>query len=584
MLTLSAGAQDYLSPCDIDEFNGDLYITAAEGKSILKVAPATDKNETLLTLPSELTGLTIDPDGILYVTGGGHEGRIWKVSLTGEIIKTWKTGHTPMAPVLSPDQSTLYVCNRFDNEVSFVSLKNGKTFKQIPVLREPVAADITPDGKTLFVANHNPFGPADVDYVASQISAIDTETGEVKQIPLVNGSEGVRDLRMSPDGKYAYATHLMARFLVPTTQLERGWINTDALSVIRVSDQSLLYTILLDDTDQGFPNPWAIGFSEDGSQILVSSAGTHEVSLIDLNAMTEKMDAEVASSDSAAHLNAHNNLSFLSGIRERIQLNGNGPRAIEVVGDTAYVANYFSDTIDRITISTGILEEPIELNPDIELTQIRQGELFFNDASMCFQNWLSCATCHPDARTDALNWDLLNDGMGNPKNAKSLVMAHKTPRSLWLGSYENAGMEVRSGLKHLQFSVRPEEDALAIDAYLASLEPVPSPHLVKGKLSRSAKRGKNVFKTIGCDYCHPAPLFTDLKLHRVGTTKGQDAAKPVDTPTLIESWRSAPYFHDGRSATIRDVMITHEHDQMFKKTATLSPKEIDDLIEYVLSL
>ena len=28
----------------------------------------------------------------------------------------------------------------------------------------------------------------------------------------------------------------------------------------------------------------------------------------------------------------------------------------------------------------------------------------------------SCATCHPDGRSDGLNWDLLNDGIGNPKN------------------------------------------------------------------------------------------------------------------------------------------------------------------------
>jgi len=41
----------------------------------------------------------------------------------------------------------------------------------------------------------------------------------------------------------------MARFQVPTTQLERGWVATNALSVIRVADQSLLHTVLLDDLE-----------------------------------------------------------------------------------------------------------------------------------------------------------------------------------------------------------------------------------------------------------------------------------------------------------------------------------------------
>ena len=59
-----------------------------------------------------------------------------------------------------------------------------------------------------------------------------------------------------------------------------------------------------------------------------------------------------------------------------------------------------------------------------KMTEARRGEMLFHDATLCFQQWQSCATCHPDARVDALNWDLLNDGLGNPKNTRSLVKAH----------------------------------------------------------------------------------------------------------------------------------------------------------------
>ena len=45
--------------------------------------------------------------------------------------------------------------------------------------------------------------------------------------------------------------------LVATTQLQRGWVATHALSVIRVADLSLQGTMQLDDVDRGFPNPWA---------------------------------------------------------------------------------------------------------------------------------------------------------------------------------------------------------------------------------------------------------------------------------------------------------------------------------------
>jgi len=580
--------QEYLSPCDLD-WSADgktLLVTAHTGQKIIALDVKNNTVQGAISFDVPLTGTARSPDGkTLYVTGGGYDGQLFIVdTASGQTTKTLPVGHTPNSPVLSPNGKTLYVCNRFHNDVSFIDLATGETTARVPVLREPVAADITPNGKTLFVANHNPDGPADVDYVASKISAIDTATRTVKTINLVNGSEGVRGLKISPDGKYVYATHLMARFLVPTTQLERGWVSTDALSVIRVADQTLLYTILLDDVDQGFANPWAIAFSADAKTLIVSSAGNHEISLIDLPAVTKKIEAEAATAHTAAYLDAHNNLSFLSGLRQRIKLRGNGPRAIATQDHTAYVANYFSDTIDCIDLDTARVANRIELNPDMNITMERQGEMNFNDAGLCFQNWLSCATCHPDARTDAMNWDLLNDGMGNPKNVKSMLLAHQTPPAMSLGVRADAEMGVRAGIKYILFAVRPEKDAQAIDAYLKSLRPVPSPWLVNGELSDAAQKGKVLFETLSCIQCHPAPLFTDLQLHDVGTTKGQDTGKPVDTPTLIEAWRTAPYLHDGRAATMSDLLHNQGHAGILKETEHLTNPQIDDLVEYLLSL
>jgi len=377
----------------------------------------------------------------------------------------------------------------------------------------------------------------------------------------------------------------MARYFVPTTQLERGWISTNALSVIRVSDLSLQYTVLLDDVDQGFTNPWAIGFSGDGNTLIVSAAGNHEISLINLPEMTRKLETEVRD-HTEVHLNTHNNLSFLQDIRKRIKLNGNGPRAIAVDGNTVYVSHYFSDDLEVLDLSNpySIQTTNYQLAPDVPITAEQQGEIFFNDASLCFQNWLSCATCHPDARTDALNWDLLNDGMGNPKNVKSMVLAHKTPRAMWLGVRADAETGVRAGLKHIQFSVCPEEDAKAIDAYLKSLVPETSPFLNNGKFSKAAKRGEKIFEKQGCAYCHPAPLYTNMKMYDLGTTIGQDVGKKVDTPSLIEAWRTAPYLHDGRAASLREVITPYNPDDKHGKTSGLNEQEVNDLVEYLRSL
>ena len=61
------------------------------------------------------------------------------------------------------------------------------------------------------------------------------------------------------------------------------------------------------------------------------------------------------------------------------------------------------------------------------------------------------------------------------------------------------------------------------------------------------------------------------------------AGKKFYTPTLVEVWRTAPYLHDGRSATLHDLFTPRDGQRGHGITASLSEKEKDDLIEYVLS-
>jgi cytochrome c peroxidase len=73
-------------------------------------------------------------------------------------------------------------------------------------------------------------------------------------------------------------------------------------------------------------------------------------------------------------------------------------------------------------------------------------------------------------------------------------------------------------------------------------------------------------------------------MYDVGTTKGQDVGKPVDVPSLIEIWRTAPYLHDGRAATIYDLLRTLGHAGILKETESLEEQDLRDLEEYLLSL
>jgi cytochrome c peroxidase len=263
---------------------------------------------------------------------------------------------------------------------------------------------------------------------------------------------------------------------------------------------------------------------------------------------------------------------------------------LDVVGSKVYVAIYFSDALAMVDFDSPLYDKVsvIPLGPQPEMTLVRKGHMFFHDADICFQQWQSCASCHPDARVDALNWDLLNDGIGTPKNNKSMLLVHKTPPAMSAAVRMSAEEAVRSGIERIQFAVPPAEDQVpeSIDEYLKSLEPVPSPYLVDGQLSEAAKRGQELFfrEEIGCAVCHPAPLYTDLQMHDVGSSVPHDRRDDFDTPTLIEVWRTAPYMHDGHYVTIKDLMVRGRHGGKNGELDKLSERDIDDLVEFVLSL
>ena len=608
ILTPAASADPYLSPVALraSPDGQTLYIAQRTADRVAVFNVNSEKVTSLIKISGAPTDLALSENGAqLFVT-------VIQNDLTGSIAvidtkkskvtKTIDAGHAVCGPSLSADGKTLYVCNRFDDDVSIISTGAGKEVARVPVVREPIASALTPNGRRLIVANHLPDGRADVAVMTSMVSIIDTKSKKVvAEIALPNGSQGLRSVAISSDGKLAYVSHILSRFHMPTTQLERGWMNTNALSVIDVTKGKLVNTVLLDSVDRGAANPWGVALTEDGKQLVVAHAGTHEISVIDAPAMLAKLD-RLANPDKSADApkpsysqvsrtpeDVPNDLSFLVDVRRRIPLTGNGPRGIAVIGSMVYAGEYFSDTLSLVDINPEVRPraKSLAIGPTKKMDDARKGERYFNDAAFCFQGWQSCGSCHPDTRADALNWDLLNDGMGNPKNTKSLLLAHKTAPSMWTGVRADAPVGVRAGIRFIQFAVRPEEDAAAIDAYLEGLAPDPSPFLVNGKLTKAAERGKKLFEDgeVGCAHCHSGKYFTDREMYDVGTHGELDQDHyEFDTPHLNEVWRTAPYLHDGRSVTLRDVLKTDNHDDSHGTTSHLTEKQIDDLIEYLKAL
>ena len=561
-----------LFPTDITlNDKGEILITEKGRNRISIFSP--DGKTLLRTIPVDEspTGILLDADKA-YVTTNAATGHLQIISLeTGKQETAIATGSGACYPIFGPDKKHIYVCNQFQNTVSEVDPAIHQVIRSVKVLREPKSALFSKDGEYLFVTNFLPAQRADVDYVAACVSVIRmSDFTKVKDIQLANGSNALRGICMTPDGKYIYISHNLGRFTVPTSQLQQGWMNTSAFSIIDVAKQEFIGAVVVDEPERGAAGIWSIVCNDE--TLFITHSGTHEISVIDHKAMLDKF------------LNYPNkslldyDLRFLYGLRKRIPLEGNGPRKMIMENGKLYIPTYFADILNIVDAQTCEIAT-VNLNPDREESAENKGERYFNDASHCFQNWQSCNGCHPgDARTDGMNWDLMNDGVGNSKNCKSLLFSHPTPPSMISGIRETAEWAVRAGFKFIQFFDITEEDAVCVDAYLKSLRPVPSPYLVDGELSDLAKEGRKIFEKLNCTECHSGPYYTDLKMHRIG--EDIEFEKGWDTPTLREVWRTAPYLFDGRAATMEEVFEIHKHG-IDKK---VSKKEIKALTEYVNSL
>jgi YVTN family beta-propeller protein len=598
------GPQDVLASPD----GASLYVLAKDAGAVLVVDPA--QGTVVRKLECAMANaIALSPDGkTLFVAGGGAAGSVrFLDAATGQEAGAVAVGHTPAAVAVTPDGKRLYVCNQFNNDVSVIDVEAKQQTTRLPMVREPISAAVSPDGKLVLVANFLPNDPGDSYDVAAVINVINTADHAVSAIRLLNGSTDLRNVCVSPDGKYGFAVHLLSRYQLPTTQLERGWVNTNALTILDLATGKLLNTVLLDEVDLGAANPWDVACTADGTRICVTHAGTHEVSVINTDALLKKLATFTgdprAQGDQYSVVAPPNDLAFLVDLRQRIRIQGrgpwgwldadrteaNGPRGMAIVGTKLYAAAYFSDKLAVVDLQADPRRAVslIALGPKPEMSPQRYGEMNFHDAWLCFQHWQSCASCHPgDARIDGLNWDLLNDGLGTPKNNKSMLLTHQTPPAMSVGVRETAEEAVRSGFKNILFLLHPETIHASVDDYLKSLTPVPSPHLVNGQLSEAAQRGKELFhrEALGCASCHPEPLFTDLKSHNVNSRGQYDRHDTYDTPTLVECWRTAPYMHDGHFVTLQELFRVGKHGRHSADMEALSEQQINDLVEYVLSL
>lgn len=134
--------------------------------------------------------------------------------------------------------------------------------------------------------------------------------------------------------------------------------------------------------------------------------------------------------------------------------------------------------------------------------------------------------------------------------------------------------------------------------FIRLLAPLPSEQYVTAEVKREGRRGRGVFRRVGCTGCHTEKAkltsalvrpfgvrkvtpFTDLLLHDLGPAladgiaQGEASGSEFRTSPLWGVGWSAPYMHDGRAPTLADAILAHGGEAQAARDAfaALTPAE-----------
>ncbi|MDP4722113.1 MAG: cytochrome C peroxidase [Akkermansiaceae bacterium] len=257
-------------------------------------------------------------------------------------------------------------------------------------------------------------------------------------------------------------------------------------------------------------------------------------------------------------------------------------------------------------------------------TRVALGEKLFHETQLSKNNSISCASCHQgETMSDPRKLSLGTEGLPGTRHSMPLFnLAWKTS-FMWDGSAPTLRdqamipiqhhLEMDESLSNITAKLKadptypplftaafgsgeitPENIGLALENFLLTRLSFDSKldQSMKGQatLTDQEKRGFELFFTeseprmgklgADCFHCHGGAHFTDHSFHNNGLTPTADlglektTGKPTDrykfsTPSLRNIALTAPYMHDGRFATLEEV-IDH-YNSPIPLSETLDP-------------
>jgi YVTN family beta-propeller protein len=589
----------YISPLKlkVSDDGKSLFVTAHERDEFVIVDLESGKVKANIPVGRWPHSIAIDSENRAYVSNHWSQ-NISVIDLQTEmVIDTYETGAGPSDLVIDNEGELLYVANSFGGNLSIIDLSTGKEIKRIPTGNFPIGIDISPKGEKVFVTHRRSKSASFREAPVTQVTILDTRNQRTIERKNIHGAHIIENIDFTPDGDLAVFPIIRSKNLVPSTQIERGFMMTEGIGIIETKEDGKIAQLLLDQPNRYFADPYDIVVSPDGDRAFVSHAGVDYISVLDLASVRQILNEN--SQEELDRLANHLGMSHKFVI-DRIKT-GPNPKGLAFApdGKQLFIAERYADEISILETDKLVITDQIDLGGPKTQTMVRKGGRLFFNAGRTFQNQYSCSTCHPDGSEDGLTYDLTGTGR-DLENTITLRELSNTGPFKWNG--KNVSVYMQCGMRFSKFVTRtesfdPDELNSLVAFMFQKLENPPNFfQLPDGELTDAQKRGKAIFErttTIDgreiperdrCITCHPPPYFTDRSLADVGSGFETDRESYFDTPKLNNIADSGPYLHDGRAQTLEEIWTVYAEDDTHGFVNDMTKQELNDMIEYLRSI
>jgi YVTN family beta-propeller protein len=515
-------------------------------------------------------------------------------------------GEQPAGLALTPDGKTLVVANSFSGTVALVDLAGGAVRAHVALPGMPYGVAVSPDGGRAYVTVSQ----------LDEVAVLDLPSGKVSA--RIGVGRRPRALDLKADGKTLVVANLAGGSLsvINTETLkEEARVRLKGVNVRGVSitgNGAQAYATLMPAFNRKPANdPKEVWHNiVQGVSLEGASSEPGEDQWMDFARIPGQMEVVGTPDQHDIVVNRAGTHAWVASagrdLVTRITINdrrrdaiwpisqvetpvGANPRGLALTPDEGqlWVTNHLGNSISVLDPKSSIVLRTIDLGKASRTDPSLPGQYLFHNAALTRANRFTCNSCHPDGGTDGLTWSFVHvaDGFG-PRNSRDLRTAvAETAPFRWSGFEKHLSDFIESEVTGLLGGPKPEEAQLReLEKAVRALRMPPNPYRTMDGAMTPAAERGRVLFE-GKAGC--AGCHAGPRRGGTGAAGNVGTTREgvqVDIPHLAGVYDSGPFLHDGRAATLEEVFEKYNEGKRHGKAHLLTAEERAAVLRYVREL